>query len=134
MRYKTLMWVVVILLGNNNSILRDLEHLHSVSPSVKLKWSQMRTYLIVLHQTKVLLKDETLYNLNYTMTYPSLESLWMSMFYSCALNDLAWAFWWLFIPEVHLGCIWSDVLGILLNVNRYLKEIRNVDRRCETKT
>jgi len=30
------------------------------------------------------------------------------------------------------GFIWSDVLGILLNVNRWVKEIRNISRRCKT--
>jgi len=42
----------------------------------------------------------------------------MYRFYLCVIDDLAWSFWLLFIPKVKLGCIWSDVLEILLNVNQ----------------
>jgi len=37
----------------------------------------------------------------------------------------------LFIPEVKLGCISSDVPGILLIVNGWVNELRNIGRRCK---
>jgi hypothetical protein len=37
--------------------------------------------------------------------------------YSHGIEDLTWSFLFLFILEVYPGCIWSDVLGILLNIN-----------------
>jgi len=36
------------------------------------------------------------------------------------------------MPEVTHGYIWSDVLGILFNVNRKLNENRKIDWRCKT--
>ena len=60
-------------------------------------------------------------NFFWTVTYPL--SLWMYWLYLHIVNNLAWSFWWLFIPEVKLGCIWLDVLGIL-NVSRWVKEYK----------
>jgi hypothetical protein len=60
------------------------------------------------------------------MTYPSFES-----FYSRVMNTLTWSVWSLCIPLVKLGCIWSDVLGFLVNVNGWVNEIRNIGRRCK---
>jgi len=38
-----------------------------------------------------------------------------------------------FVLEVKLGCIWLDILEIgSLNVHRWVREIWNIDRRCET--
>jgi len=39
-------------------------------------------------------------------------------------------FWSLFSPKVKLGCIWLEVLSILLNVNLLVKEIQDICRWC----
>ena len=52
--------------------------------------------------------------------------------YSHITEDKRWTNRFLFMPEVTHGCIWSDFLGILLNVNRKVNEHRNIDLRCKT--
>ena len=52
--------------------------------------------------------------------------------YSHITEDKRWTNRLLFMPEVTHGCIWSDFLGNLLNVNRKVNEHRNIDLRCKT--
>ena len=50
------------------------------------------------------------------------------------IDDLTWSFGWFFFkPELKLGFIWSDILGILLNFDRWVKQIQNIDGRCKAK-
>ena len=102
-----------------------------MSPSAAIHWNDGKWKLhTALHQSKVYLRDHSLYNLNSTMTYPSFETFESTGF--IVTDELAWSFWLLFILEVKLGYICSDVLRILLNVNRWVKQIQNIDNQCKT--
>jgi hypothetical protein len=73
------------------------------------KWKLLTALMC---QTKVHLRDHSMWNLNSTVTYHSFESFWMYRFYLCVIDDLTWSFWLLFIPKVKLGCILSNVFRI----------------------
>jgi hypothetical protein len=82
---------------NKNSILNHLWHmnktwkfkmiqidtaLYYMSPSSLICWNGgNENYVTVLHQTKMYLRDHSLWNLNFTITYPSFESFWIYRFY-----------------------------------------------------
>ena len=92
-----------------------------VSPICVICWNSRKWKLLTTFGlTKLHLRNIYLWNLNSTVTYRSFE------------NKFHFFFVWLFIPEVKLRCIWLDDVGYFLNVNRWVKQIRNIGRHSKT--
>ena len=93
-----------------------------VSPICIICWNSRKwKLLITFGLTKVHLRNIYLWNLNSTVTYRSFENKILFFFF----------FLWLFIPEVNLGAF-GWMLDFFLNVNRWVKQIRNIGRHSKT--
>ena len=104
----------------------DMHWLHSwvvVNPTTtRWRWTQKYIYIYINENYLPYCiklsasKDHSLWNLNSS----DIPFIWIVLnvlvLFPCH-RCYSWMFLWLFIPEVKIGCVWSDFLGIPLLLN-----------------